>query len=57
MFSPAFSSVYLGDVFEVPDTVMGLTILAAGTSVPDCLSSIFVARDGMPCVLNSLKCQ
>lgn len=36
----------VGDVLEIPDTVMGLTILAAGTSVPDCLSSIFVARDG-----------
>ncbi|XP_060595970.1 sodium/potassium/calcium exchanger 3-like isoform X2 [Ruditapes philippinarum] len=36
----------IGDVLEIPDTVMGLTILAAGTSVPDCLSSVFVARDG-----------
>jgi Ca2+/Na+ antiporter len=25
---------------------MGLTLLAAGTSLPDCLSSVFVARDG-----------
>ncbi|GFS03019.1 sodium/potassium/calcium exchanger 3, partial [Elysia marginata] len=31
---------------SIPATVTGLTILAAGTSVPDCLSSIFVARDG-----------
>ncbi|GFO31049.1 sodium/potassium/calcium exchanger 5 [Plakobranchus ocellatus] len=31
---------------NVPPTVAGLTVLAAGTSVPDCLSSIFVARDG-----------
>ncbi|KAL4221991.1 hypothetical protein ACF0H5_018037 [Mactra antiquata] len=36
----------IGDALDIPDTVMGLTILAAGTSVPDCLSSIFVARDG-----------
>nr|KAI8768709.1 putative sodium/potassium/calcium exchanger [Biomphalaria glabrata] len=35
-----------GDALEIPDTVMGLTLLAAGTSVPDCLSSVFVARDG-----------
>ncbi|BFZ01190.1 hypothetical protein BsWGS_04229 [Bradybaena similaris] len=35
-----------GDALDVPDTVMGLTLLAAGTSVPDCLSSVFVARDG-----------
>ncbi|XP_012940139.1 probable sodium/potassium/calcium exchanger CG1090 [Aplysia californica] len=35
-----------GDALDIPDTVMGLTLLAAGTSVPDCLASIFVARDG-----------
>lgn len=37
---------FLGDALEIPETVMGLTLLAAGTSVPDCLSSLFVARDG-----------
>ena len=26
---------------------MGLTLLAAGTSIPDALASLFVARDGM----------
>ncbi|XP_022308773.1 sodium/potassium/calcium exchanger 5-like isoform X1 [Crassostrea virginica] len=36
-----------GDALEIPETVMGLTLLAAGTSVPDCLSSLFVARDGL----------
>ncbi|ESO82454.1 hypothetical protein LOTGIDRAFT_169924 [Lottia gigantea] len=36
-----------GDSLEIPDTVMGLTLLAAGTSVPDCLASILVARDGL----------
>ncbi|XP_060066066.1 sodium/potassium/calcium exchanger 3-like [Ylistrum balloti] len=35
-----------GDALEIPDTVLGLTLLAAGTSVPDCLASLFVARDG-----------
>ena len=35
-----------GDALGIADTVMGLTILAAGTSVPDCLASLFVARDG-----------
>ena len=39
-------SLLSGDALDIPDTVMGLTILAAGTSVPDCLSSVFVARDG-----------
>ncbi|PAA73517.1 hypothetical protein BOX15_Mlig019455g1 [Macrostomum lignano] len=36
----------IGDTLGIPDTVMGLTILAAGTSVPDALASVFVARDG-----------
>lgn len=35
-----------GDALDIPDTVMGLTLLAAGTSLPDCVSSILVARDG-----------
>merc|ERR1719240_742748 len=30
----------------IPDTVMGVTLLAMGTSIPDCLSSIAVARRG-----------
>lgn len=35
-----------GDALGIPDTVMGLTLLAAGTSLPDCLASILVVRDG-----------
>ncbi|CAI9741634.1 potassium calcium exchanger 3-like isoform X2 [Octopus vulgaris] len=35
-----------GDIFEIPDTVIGFTILAMGTSMPDCIASIIVARDG-----------
>lgn len=36
----------LGFTFGVPDTVMGLTLVAFGSSVPDCLSSLFVAKKG-----------
>jgi len=36
----------LGDMLGIPDPVMGLTLLAAGTSIPDALSSIAVARRG-----------
>jgi len=36
----------VSDALEIPETIVGLTILAAGTSVPDCLSSVFVAQDG-----------
>ena len=36
----------IGNTIGIPDVVMGLTILAAGTSVPDMLSSVIVARRG-----------
>lgn len=35
-----------GKAIGIPDPVMGLTFLAAGTSVPDLLSSVIVARQG-----------
>jgi len=36
----------VGATFGIPDELMGLTVLAAGTSVPDLLSSVIVARRG-----------
>jgi len=36
----------LGKEMGIPDTVMGLTFLAAGTSIPDLLTSVIVARQG-----------
>lgn len=35
-----------GDSFGISDYIMGLTVLAAGTSVPDLLTSVIVARQG-----------
>eukprot|EP00935_MAST-01C_sp_MAST-1C-sp1_P001508 g1508.t1 len=35
-----------GCVLEVPGLVMGLLVIAAGTSVPDALASVMVARNG-----------
>merc|ERR1712137_1175260 len=35
-----------GYVFGIPPAVMGLTFLAAGTSIPDLLSSVIVAKQG-----------
>ncbi|KAM5235260.1 sodium/potassium/calcium exchanger 5 [Ctenodactylus gundi] len=35
-----------GETLEIPDTVMGLTLLAAGTSIPDTVASVLVARKG-----------
>lgn len=31
----------------IPDTVMGLTFVAAGVSIPDILTSLAVAREGL----------
>lgn len=36
----------IGDVANIPPEIMGLTFLAAGTSVPDLLSSVIVAKQG-----------
>jgi len=36
----------IGATIGIPPVVMGLTVLAAGTSVPDLLSSVIVARQG-----------
>jgi len=36
----------IGVAAGIPDLIMGLTFLAAGTSVPDLLSSVVVARQG-----------
>merc|ERR1719411_2144065 len=35
-----------GETFGISDAVMGLTFLAAGTSVPDLITSVLVAREG-----------
>ena len=36
----------LGVIFDIPTSIMGIFVLAAGTSIPDCLSSVAVARRG-----------
>lgn len=36
----------IGFTFGVPDTVMGLTFIAAGVSVPDALSGVAVVKEG-----------
>jgi Ca2+/Na+ antiporter len=40
------SAVEIAHSFHVPEVIIALTILAAGTSVPDLMSSIIVARKG-----------
>lgn len=41
-----FCAETIGKTLQIPDVVMGVTVLAAGTSVPDLLSSVIVARQG-----------
>jgi Ca2+/Na+ antiporter len=36
----------LGETLSIPDSVTGLTFLAAGTSIPEVLSSLIVAKQG-----------
>lgn len=36
----------IGFTIGVPDVIMGLVFLAAGTSIPDAISSLLVAREG-----------
>ncbi|XP_026463670.1 sodium/potassium/calcium exchanger 3-like [Ctenocephalides felis] len=36
----------IGDTLDIPDSVMGLTFLAAGTSVPEGVSSVIVTNQG-----------
>jgi Ca2+/Na+ antiporter len=41
-----FCTEVLGQALGIPSVVMGLTFVAAGSSVPDLLSSVIVARQG-----------
>jgi len=36
----------IGSTLGIPDIVIGFTVVAAGTSIPDLLSSVVVAREG-----------
>merc|ERR1712070_1291834 len=45
-FVMVWMATEFGIQYELPASVMGITILAAGTSIPDALSSIAVARRG-----------
>jgi len=45
-FVMVWGATIVGDTAGIPAQIMGLTFLAAGTSVPDLLSSIVVAQQG-----------
>lgn len=40
------AAVGIGDILQINPTLIALTVLAAGTSIPDLLSSIIVAKQG-----------
>ncbi|MEA2041277.1 MAG: calcium/sodium antiporter [Bacteroidota bacterium] len=40
------SAVQIAEILDISEAVIGVTILAAGTSVPDLLSSIIVSKQG-----------
>lgn len=40
------SAVGVAHILGVPEVIIGLTILAAGTSIPDTISSVIVAKQG-----------
>ncbi|XP_068617429.1 sodium/potassium/calcium exchanger 3 [Battus philenor] len=42
----AWMITIIGDTLTIPDSVMGITFLAAGTSVPEAVSSVIVAKQG-----------
>jgi len=42
----SFFITVFGDTINIPDSVMGLTFLAAGTSVPEAVSSVIVTNQG-----------
>lgn len=45
-YSLVESAVAIGDVLHINPTIIALTVLAAGTSIPDLLSSMIVAKRG-----------
>ncbi|KAM7346597.1 sodium/potassium/calcium exchanger 5-like [Cochliomyia hominivorax] len=42
----AFVITIIGDTLHIPDAVMGLTILAAGMSIPEAVASVIVTKQG-----------
>lgn len=40
------SAVEIANILNIPAVIIGLTVLAAGTSIPDLMSSVIVARQG-----------
>lgn len=37
----------IGDTFGIPETISGITLLAVGTSMPEAITSVIVAKNGL----------
>uniref|UniRef100_A0A6M2CI63 Sodium/calcium exchanger membrane region domain-containing protein n=1 Tax=Rhipicephalus microplus TaxID=6941 RepID=A0A6M2CI63_RHIMP len=37
----------IGDTFGIPETISGITLLAMGTSMPEAITSVIVAKNGL----------
>lgn len=46
-FSSPLLFYQVGETIGISEEIMGLTILAAGTSIPDLITSVIVARKGL----------
>lgn len=46
-FLIAVTVYQVGETIGISEEIMGLTILAAGTSIPDLITSVIVARKGL----------
>lgn len=55
VFHPFFLLSISGDTFRIPDSIMGLTFLAAGMSVPEAVSSVIVANQGNSLLFTSYR--
>ena len=40
------TAIHVSHVLNIPESIIALTILAAGTSIPDLISSLIVAKQG-----------
>ena len=44
---PRFKITVIGYTLGIPDSLMAVTFIAAGTSIPDAYTSIVVVKEGM----------
>jgi len=44
------SAIGVSEILHIPAAIIALTVLAAGTSIPDLLSSVIVAKQGRGCM-------